>query len=101
MTYKQACDSISEVQVAMPSILVLCQSSGKLNGLKNIDDVIHPATAYTYKTFKVHNHCSCDNEKLLNKGQQQHLTLPVVQYLNLAAAKTIQYRPHNIHLYYI
>ena len=54
MTYKQACNSVGKVQVAMPSILVLCQSSGKLNGLENIDDVIHPATAYTYRTFYNH-----------------------------------------------
>jgi len=49
MTHKEAVNCISKMQVAVPGILVLCQSSCKLNGLKNIDDVIHPATVYAYR----------------------------------------------------
>jgi len=51
ITHGQACDCFSKVQVAMPSIFVLCQSSSKLNSLKNVNDIIHPATTYTYKTL--------------------------------------------------
>jgi len=51
MTYKQVCDCVSKMQVAVPSVLVLCQSSRELHGLKNVNDVIHPATADSYKTI--------------------------------------------------
>lgn len=63
MTYKQVCDCVSKVQIAMPSILVLRQSSGKLNGFKNVNDVVHSAPTYTYETFTAepHNHHSCDD----------------------------------------
>jgi len=75
MTYKEACDSISEVQIAVPCVLVLWKSSGKPNRFKNIDDVIHPATAYTYSTKnfppQLHNHHSCDNGVL----KPAHLTI--------------------------
>jgi len=63
ITYKQACDCVSKVQVAVPSKLILCQSSGKVNGLENINDVVHSATAYTYKTLanELQNHHCFDN----------------------------------------
>lgn len=53
MTYKQARDCVSKIQVAVPSILVLCYSSGKLNGLENINDVIDSATAYAYHNTRL------------------------------------------------
>jgi len=57
VTYKEPVDRVGKMHVAMPGILVLRQSSCKFNGLKNIDDVVHPATIYAYKILspKLHN----------------------------------------------
>jgi len=96
MTYKQVCDRVSKVQIAMPSILVLCQSSGKLNGFENVNDVVHPATAYTYQTIIT--------DQLLEASQSK--TRPVAkiqQYMNSAElqCKLVQSTPYihsNTHI---